>query len=181
MVVMIKYAASKTRAANGAETNTLASSSEYFNTLQGSVHVRITRLKSTVGFARGRRIRKPRRKTIMIIDKENIERQKAEESLINEGYNVLTCSKNKDCLSLLKIVKVDLVLSELILPDVFGWELFRQIKNNSVKTKTAFFTSMKELSSIRIERLKQKGIDDYINKPFDHNDFVQRVNSMLSQ
>lgn len=181
MVVMMKHTTLEIKVVEGAEMSTIDSNSEFFNALQKSTLVRTNGSKSTIDFARGRRIRRPRKKTVMIIDKENVERKKAEESLTNEGYNVLTCSNNKECLGLLRIVKIDLVLSELILPNVFGWELFKQIKNQSTKTKTAFFTSLKELSSVRVERLKARGIDDYINKPFDRNDLIQRVNLMLSQ
>ncbi len=156
----------------------LAPSLEIMRILRQENYHRIFPFKNA--FAK-RKSRKPFKKTVLIIDKDGIERKLAESSLKDQGYRVITCSSRRECVDVIKNSPVDLILSERILPDADGWELLEQVKNHEdgKLIKTAFLTFAKEMSASRISHMRERGIDDYINKPFKPQEFVNRVNRML--
>ena len=102
--------------------------------------------------------------------------------LENQGYSVITESTGRESLDKLREDKVDLVLLDVLLPDMSGWDIFQKIRkdprNKDVKVA---FLSVIPVSEERLDTLKEDGVSDYITKPFDNDDLVRRVGKILGE
>lgn len=72
----------------------------------------------------------------------------------------------------------DLILLDIMLPDMSGWDIFTKLKKNKVNAKYAFLSAI-PVSIERMKELKKAGVSDYITKPFEKNDLIARVKKML--
>ncbi len=72
----------------------------------------------------------------------------------------------------------DLILLDIMLPDMSGWDIFEKLKNK--KTKFAFL-SVIPVSKERMAELKKTGISDYITKPFTKTDLIKRIEKIIKK
>lgn len=96
------------------------------------------------------------------------------------GYEVISVSSGLKCLDKLKEVKPDLVLLDIMLPDLSGWDVYTRIRKKDKKLKVAFF-SIVEVSPERKSELILRGLSDYITKPFAKDELVKRVKAMVNR
>ncbi len=83
----------------------------------------------------------------------------------NEGY------------SLIKEFDYDIVILDLMLPDVSGEELCRRIRKEKVKSFVLMLTAKKQIENI-VEGLNC-GADDYLTKPFEFSELIARLKALL--
>jgi two-component system, OmpR family, response regulator VicR len=96
--------------------------------------------------------------------------------LNNAGFQVETALSGKEAFK--KINKnFDLVLLDLMLPDMSGWDIFETLKKKEYDSKFAFLTSV-DADLNRINELKNHGISDYIIKPFIKEDLIKRIHKI---
>jgi two-component system, OmpR family, response regulator VicR len=93
--------------------------------------------------------------------------------LINEGFHTETVYSGKECLEKVK-QEYDLILLDMMLPDMSGWDIFETLNKSKIKTKFAFLSAV-SASKQRVDELKNVGITDYIMKPFSREDLINRI------
>ncbi len=71
----------------------------------------------------------------------------------------------------------DLILIDIMLPDMSGWDVFTKL-NKKTKAKFAFLSAI-PVSNERMKVLKKAGISDYITKPFEKDDLINRIKKIL--
>lgn len=116
------------------------------------------------------------RKRILVVDDEPENITLLKRIFMNEGYNVSGATNGKEALTKLINITPSLVVLDLIMPGMDGEETFdaiRKIMNVPVVILSA--VNQKE----EIVRLLQKGVDDYVTKPFDDAELLARVNAVL--
>jgi signal transduction histidine kinase len=98
-----------------------------------------------------------------------------------EGYGVLTAGDAGQALALLQTHRPDLIISDIMMPGMDGYELYEQIRRRSdlVETPFIFLTARGETANVR--RGKELGADDYITKPFEEQDLLAAVRGKLSR
>jgi len=96
-----------------------------------------------------------------------------------KGYEVSSVESGKAALEQIEHRKFDLILLDIMMPDMSGWELFTRISKIDPKYKVIFLTVL-EISEERLKQLKERGIKDYITKPFDRDELVEKVEHALS-
>ncbi len=96
------------------------------------------------------------------------------------GYQVITAYSGEECMRLLEKEKVDLVLLDIMMPGMSGWDVFNRIKKKSTQIKVAFM-SVLEISDKRKQVLLDEGLADYIMKPFDKETLLNRVDKVLTE
>jgi len=96
--------------------------------------------------------------------------------LEKDGFAVVTADDGKASLSLFTKESPDLVLLDIMLPGMDGWQVCRAIREVS-KTPVIMLTAKAE-SFDKISGLEM-GADDYITKPFDAKELVARVHAVL--
>jgi len=112
---------------------------------------------------------------ILVVDDEEDLREMVKLYLTEEGYDVNTAINGNDCLNKIREDTPDLVLLDVMMPETHVGELVGQIKN----TKIAFLTVVNVSKDEKNFLLKQDNIVDYIQKPFDVDDLITRVNKIM--
>ncbi len=119
-------------------------------------------------------------KKIMVVDNEPDIVDLTRTVLEIGGYNVLPAYSGEECLRKLDKEKVDLILLDIMMPGMSGWDVFNRIKKKSPKIKVAFM-SVLEISEKRKQVLLDEGLADYIMKPFDKETLLGRVDNILKE
>lgn len=97
--------------------------------------------------------------------------------LRNGGYEVKSCYDGKEALAALENESFSLIISDIMMPNMDGFELAENIRLTD-KTTPIIFTSAKDdkLSQMYGYRL---GIDDYVTKPFDIDVLLMKISALL--
>ena len=119
-------------------------------------------------------------KKIMVVDNEPDIVDLTRTVLELGGYNVVTARSGEECLRLLEKEKVDLVLLDIMMPGMSGWDVFNRINKKSTGIKVAFM-SVLEISDKRKQVLLEEGLADYIMKPFDKDSLLNRIDNILKE
>jgi DNA-binding response OmpR family regulator len=98
--------------------------------------------------------------------------------LEDEGYEVEISSRGAEGLKKAYEKKFDLVLLDVMLPDMSGWDIFKTLSSKKYVCKYAFL-SVIPISTERMQEFKKAGISDYITKPFTKKDLIERIRKIL--
>lgn len=117
---------------------------------------------------------------ILIVDDEASLIRMYENMLKAEGYEFVIANGGKEALCKIDEYKdIDLILLDVMMPDVNGYEVTKKIKSNEETRHipVVLLTALKETS----ERIKgiEAGCDDFITKPFEKEELLARVRSLL--
>lgn len=97
--------------------------------------------------------------------------------LCKAGFNVDIALSGKDGIKKAKN-KYDLIIMDIMMPDMSGWDVFETIKKKTKETKYIFLTVL-SISSERKRELERAGIADYITKPLGNGNLVKRIKKVL--
>ncbi len=98
--------------------------------------------------------------------------------LTNAGYDAKTAANGKEGLKIVGKEDFDLILLDIMLPDMSGWDIFATLSKQDVKSRFAFLSAI-PVSGERIEELKKAGVSDYITKPFTKRDLIERIKKII--
>ncbi|GAA0176976.1 response regulator transcription factor [Clostridium sediminicola] len=116
---------------------------------------------------------------ILIVDDELNIQELIKFNLINQGYEVIVAGDGIEALKLVKAEKPDLILLDLMLPGIDGYDVCSQIrKNNSISSIPIIMLTAKGEEFDKIHGL-ELGADDYITKPFSVKELLARVKAVL--
>jgi putative two-component system response regulator len=117
--------------------------------------------------------------TILIVDDQAQNREFLQDTLIDDGFKVITASNGDDALSALDQSKIDLVLLDILMPGKSGFDVCRAIKTNPLiyLTPVVFVTALSD-KEIRIKSIRSGG-DDLLTLPLDRIELLARVRSLL--
>lgn len=96
--------------------------------------------------------------------------------LVEENFTLESASTGEDALKKLKNDNFDLILLDINLPDINGFELFKKIK--SINDYPIIFLTANDLE-VSIVMGLDMGADDYVTKPFKAKELVSRIKSVL--
>lgn len=96
------------------------------------------------------------------------------------GYQFVGCSTGEECLKQYSKDKPDLVLLDILLPGMDGWEVFERIKTMNKDQKVAFLSALGIGLKSQIKLLKL-GAPEYISKPFTPEELRMRVKEILEK
>jgi two-component system alkaline phosphatase synthesis response regulator PhoP len=115
---------------------------------------------------------------LLVEDEENI-RDLVKLNLELENFEVIATGNGRDALKLSVGQHFDLILLDVMLPEMDGFQVCEQISLSDLQTPIIFLTA-KEGSNDRIQGLKY-GADDYIVKPFVFEELLLRINNLLKR
>jgi signal transduction histidine kinase/DNA-binding response OmpR family regulator/ligand-binding sensor domain-containing protein len=120
----------------------------------------------------------PSSKTILVVDDEPQIREMLE-SLLARNYRVLKASNGKEALKIVGSKKVNLIISDVIMPEMNGYELCKAVKDNiqTCHIAVVLLTAKTELES-RLQGL-ETGADCYMPKPFEPVHLDIRIRKLL--
>lgn len=108
-----------------------------------------------------------KRKTVLLIDDEPEWLSVISDALQQQPFRLVTASSGESALEKLKKLHPDLILSDVRMPIMNGFDLYERIRSNP-KLKGipyVFMSSIDDFDAIHFA--KQLGADDYVTKPFD--------------
>ena len=94
-----------------------------------------------------------------------------------EGYNVLIAPEGRRGLEIAQHTAVDLIILDLMLPDIDGMEICKKLRIEGNKVPIIILTAKTSVAD-RVSGL-DTGADDYITKPFSFDELVARVRALL--
>lgn len=116
---------------------------------------------------------------IFLVEDEISIRDALKLNLELEGYEVVTTGDGKQVLKMFKEQHFDIVLLDIMLPEVSGLELCEQIRLVNMDIPIIFLTA-KDTTADKVTGLK-KGADDYIVKPFNLEELLLRIQILLKR
>jgi len=120
-------------------------------------------------------------RSILVVDDDEIMRSALKRILETEGYKVIMACDGLELSKVLETTRLDLILLDVNLPWVDGYELCKLIKSNPVlKTVPLVLVSARN-SKQDIESGFAVGCDDYVTKPFDIDNITSTINNLLLQ
>jgi len=112
-------------------------------------------------------------KTILVVDDEESILYMVKSMATLKGYKVLTVTDARDVLSILKDNDIDLLLSDIIMPDMDGYELVQRVMKNFKDVKIQLmsgYSAIEGKDDIPVELL-----DNILHKPFTSDQLIEKL------
>ncbi len=98
------------------------------------------------------------------------------------GYTVLGATGGHEGLELVRKEHPDLVLLDLMMPDMDGWDVYHQIKSEAYTRDIPVIVITAKAQNIdKILGLRIAKVEDYISKPFSPQELMEKVDQVLSR
>jgi two-component system response regulator VicR len=102
--------------------------------------------------------------------------------LNRRGFEVRGATRGKEGLEIIRIEHPDLILLDLMMPEMDGWEVYQQIKaNEATRNIPVIVVTAKAQSIDKVLGLHIAKVDDYIAKPFSPQELLASVEKVLGQ
>jgi two-component system sensor histidine kinase/response regulator len=118
---------------------------------------------------------------ILLVEDEHELRENLVELLEIEGFSVLDAPNGADALALLDVEKVDIIVSDIMMPGMDGYEFLKQVRGNSALVNVPFVFLTAKAGRTEIRRGMDKGAEDYVTKPVYAADLVAAVRSSIEK
>lgn len=120
------------------------------------------------------------RKILMVDDEADI-REAVQSSLKSRGYTVVAAADGEEGLNKVRSERPDLVLLDIVMPKVDGWQVLKAIRNDedaaTRQLPVVMLTANRQTSSL-VESQSQKATD-YLMKPFDIETLMRFINRYI--
>jgi CheY-like chemotaxis protein len=124
---------------------------------------------------------KPARKTILLVDDEPAWLDVLSEALEQQNFSVLSSDSGEEALAKMRTTRPDLILSDVRMPSMNGFDLYEQIRNDP-KLKDIPYVFMSSIDDFDAKRVaKELGVDDYVVKPYDTEDIKRIVLDLMKR
>ena len=114
---------------------------------------------------------------VLLIEDDTAAAQSIELMLKSESFTVYTTDLGEEGIDLGKIYDYDIILLDLNLPDMSGFEVLRSLRISKVKTPTLILSGLGGIE----DKVKGFGVgaDDYMTKPFHRDELVARIHAIV--
>ncbi len=114
---------------------------------------------------------------ILIVEDDRELRRLFAHVLIKNGYSVKEVTNGRDALETLENEYMDLIISDIMMPVMDGYEFVRELRDSGNNTPVMMITAKDAFDDMRLGFLS--GSDDYMVKPINVNEMVLRVQALL--
>jgi DNA-binding response OmpR family regulator len=113
---------------------------------------------------------------VLIVDNNDQIRRYLNELLVNEGFHTIQAQDGQGCLSVYREKKPDFICLDIVMPDMSGYDVCKEIRKTDEQTPIIFISTKSEpLDKVMGLEI---GADDYIIKPFDNHEVVARIRAV---
>ena len=116
---------------------------------------------------------------ILIVDDEDLIRSVIKEYCSNSNYETEEASSGKEALELLKTKDYDLMVLDIMMPEMNGYELIKELRDANYNTPILIITAKEDIEDKRVGF--SLGADDYMVKPINIDELIMRVKSLLKR
>ena len=114
---------------------------------------------------------------VLLVEDDPSMARSIELMLESEGYVIDVTEFGEDGLEIGKIYDHDLIILDLMLPDIDGYEVLRRLRDSRVETPILILSGLTEMDH-KIKGLGF-GADDYLTKPFDRRELLARIQAVI--
>ncbi len=117
--------------------------------------------------------------SVLVVEDEEALLMGLEENLKEAGYDVVTAQDGKKALEAATTKKPDLVLLDVMIPEISGFEVCRKLRDKGASMPIIMLTARTD----EFDKLHgfEMGADDYVTKPFSINELLARVKAVLKR
>ena len=114
---------------------------------------------------------------VLLVEDDSATAQSIEMMLRSESYVCDTTDLGEDGLKIGKLYDYDIIILDLMLPDIDGYEVLRRLRAAKVQTPTLILSGLSGLD----DKIKGLGVgaDDYLTKPFDKRELIARIQAIV--
>jgi two-component system cell cycle response regulator CtrA len=114
---------------------------------------------------------------VLLVEDDSATAQSIEMMLRSESYVCDTTDMGEDGLEIGKLYDYDIIILDLMLPDIDGYEVLRRLRAARVQTPTLILSGLSGLD----DKIKGLGVgaDDYLTKPFDKRELIARIQAIV--
>ena len=114
---------------------------------------------------------------VLLIEDDSAMARSVELMLKSEGFNMFTTDLGEEGLDLGKLYDYDIIVLDLNLPDMHGYEVLKRLRLAKIQTPVLILSGLSEPDD-KVKGLGY-GADDYLTKPFDKREFLARVQAIV--
>ena len=114
---------------------------------------------------------------VLLIDDDEQLTRSIELMLKSAGFNVFTTDLGEDGVDLGKVYEYDLIILDLGLPDISGYEVLKQLRMSRVNTPVLILSANPDIEA-KVKTLGY-GADDYLTKPFNKDELIARITAIV--
>ena len=119
-------------------------------------------------------------KHILIVDDEPEIRDIISQVILSlHGFKISTAANGEEALSCIKIHKIDLLITDLSMPKINGFELLRRLRTLGFHIPTVVLTGHSDHNVMKL--LSAFGVNEFINKPWDNDELIWSLKKILLQ
>ena len=118
--------------------------------------------------------------TILVVDDDPVILQLLQVNFEMEGFNVITAADGQQGVDRTRADRPDVVVSDVMMPKMSGIELVAELKGDPDTAGIPILLLTAKAQQADIGAGMDAGADDYVTKPFEPLDLVDRVNRLLS-
>ncbi|HEY9555153.1 MAG TPA: response regulator [Acidimicrobiales bacterium] len=117
--------------------------------------------------------------TVLVVEDDPVILRLLEVNFELEGFNVLAAHDGAEGIELARAEHPDVIISDIMMPKVSGLELVQAVKGDPDLAATPIILLSAKAQSADLKSGLDAGADDYVTKPFEPLDLVDRVNALL--
>ncbi|MSP48137.1 MAG: response regulator transcription factor [Alphaproteobacteria bacterium] len=114
---------------------------------------------------------------VLLVEDDSATARSIELMLRSSGFVVDTSELGEDGIEGGKLYDYDIILLDLMLPDIDGYEVLRRLRTQKVRTPILILSGLSEMDN-KIKGLGF-GADDYLTKPFDRRELIARIQAIV--
>ena len=116
----------------------------------------------------------------VLIVEDNIELLRLMKRLLQPRYHVLTANDGREALQLIQTNKIDIVVSDVMMPEMDGYELTDHIKHNEIYSHLPIILLTAKTTEEDQQKALLTGADGYIRKPFKIRDLQLHIDNLIA-
>ena len=123
----------------------------------------------------------PAAPTVLVVEDDPVILRLLEVNFELEGYRVLVAHDGAEGIELARQERPDIVLSDIMMPKASGLELVQAIRGDEAIKATPIILLSAKAQSADLKAGLDAGADEYVTKPFEPLDLLERVNALLNR
>ena len=114
---------------------------------------------------------------VLLVEDDQMMSRSIQSMLGGEGFNVFTTDLGEEGLDLGKLYEYDVIILDLNLPDMSGYDVLRKLRSSKIDTPVLILSGMSEAD----DKIRGFGVgaDDYLTKPFNKDELTARLNAIV--